>query len=200
MKYYKVLLNNHSCVRSIMDWTKYLPHDGEPGKWLSEIDGEIKLCERGYHVTDTEHLVDWIFGNQLFECEIDGDIVAGDDKYACRKMRLLRQVDMWNDRTLRLFAVWCAREALKLVKEPDPRSVNAVDVAERYANGNATGDELHAAWAAARAAAWDAARDAARDTAWAAARAAAWAAARAAARAAQSKKLIEMLGLNKEAS
>jgi len=65
-----------------------------------------------------------------------------------------------SDKTLRLFAVWCAREALKLVKEPDPRSVNACDVAEAFANGDATQADLDAARAAARDAAWAAARDA----------------------------------------
>jgi len=79
-----------------------------------------------------------------------------------------------DDKTLRLFAVWCAREALKLVDEPDQRSLDACDVAERYANGEATDDELPAARSAARAAAWSAAGAAARDAAWSAAGAAAW--------------------------
>jgi hypothetical protein len=83
------------------------------------------------------------------------------------------------DRELRLFAVWCARQVQHLLT--DPRSVNAIDVAERYANGEATDEELAAAWAAA----WAAAR-AAEDAAWAAASAAARAAASAAARAAAS--------------
>lgn len=47
----------------------------------------------------------------------------------------------------------------------DQRSKDALNVAERFANGNATQSDLDAAraaaWAAARAAAWDAARDAA---------------------------------------
>ena len=68
-----------------------------------------------------------------------------------------------SDRDMRLFAVWCAREALKLVANPDPRSVNACDVAERYANGEATEEELSAARDAAWTAsdAWDAASEAA---------------------------------------
>jgi hypothetical protein len=98
--------------------------------------------------------------------------------------------DFMTNKDLRLFAVWCAREALKLFENPDHRSINACDVAERYANGEATREELDAAWdaardaarAAARAAARDAARAAARDAAraaaWDAARDAAWAAAR----------------------
>jgi len=66
----------------------------------------------------------------------------------CRK-------EYMSDRDMRLFAVWCAREALKLV-EPDPRSVTACDVAERFANGEATTEELAAAWNASSAA-WNAA-------------------------------------------
>ena len=89
-----------------------------------------------------------------------------------------------HDREWRLFAVWCARQVQYLMK--DQRSIDALDVAARFANGEATQEELAAARAAARDAAWAAARaaarDAAGDAAWAAARAAAWAAARAAAR------------------
>ena len=54
----------------------------------------------------------------------------------------------------------------------DQRSTNALDVAERHANGQATNDDLDEAWAAAWAAAGDAAGDAARVAAWDAAGAA----------------------------
>ena len=82
----------------------------------------------------------------------------------------------------RLYAVWCARQVQHLMA--DHRRLAALDVAERYANGKATADELAAAWDAAwaaEAAAWAAARAAAEDAAEDAAEAAAWAAARAAA-------------------
>jgi hypothetical protein len=93
------------------------------------------------------------------------------------------------DREIRLFGVWCARQVQHLMT--DPRSIAALDVSERFANCNATQEELDAAWADASDAAsdaawaaWAAARDAS-DAARAAARAAAsdaaWAAARAAA-------------------
>ena len=62
----------------------------------------------------------------------------------------------------RLFAVWCARQVQHLMT--DPRSITALDVAERYAHGRATDEELSTAG------------DAARDAAWAAAWAADWAA------------------------
>ena len=118
----------------------------------------------------------------------------------------LRAVEGY-DREIRIFAVWCARQVQHLMQ--DERSLAALDVAERYAHGQATDAELSAARDAARAAAraaalaardaaraaalaardaaraaalaaWDAAWDAARAAAWDAARAAAWDAARAA--------------------
>ena len=71
-----------------------------------------------------------------------------------------------HDRDLRLYAVWAARQVQHLMT--DQRSLDALDVAEAYARGNATEAELEAA----RAAAWAAARaaGAAREAAGAAAR------------------------------
>ena len=85
-----------------------------------------------------------------------------------------------HEREMRLFAGWCARRVGHLMT--DERSLNALNVAERHANGEATDGEL----AAASAAAWDVAWDAAWDVAWdvasdVASAAAAWAAASAAA-------------------
>jgi hypothetical protein len=88
---------------------------------------------------------------------------------------LLCRPEFMSEKDMRLFAVWCAREALKLVEDPDPRSIEACNVAERYADGEATKEELSEAWSAtcktardvadyeARYAAWSSARDAARD-------------------------------------
>ena len=107
---------------------------------------------------------------------------------------------------VRRYRVWCARQVQHLMT--DPRSLAALDVAERYADGQATDDDLSATWVAARAASSVAvmvekraavmpaeraaaraaasaassnvATDAAWDAAWAAASDATWVAARAA--------------------
>ena len=111
------------------------------------------------------------------------------------------------ERDVRLLACAFARRVLGHFEKEypdDKRPRNAIDTAERFANGCATQKELYAAWAAARAAAWDATGDAAWDAAWdaarAAARSAAWDAAwdatgdaRAAARTAEEQAQKELI-------
>jgi hypothetical protein len=62
-----------------------------------------------------------------------------------------------DDKVLRLFAVDCARRALTRIPHPNPRSVAACNVAERYAYGQATAEELRLAASAAADAAYTAA-------------------------------------------
>jgi hypothetical protein len=75
---------------------------------------------------------------------------------------LLSRREFLSEKDLRLFAVWCTREVLKLIENSDERIVEACNVAERYANGQATKEELlavhhaaHDAADAARAALYD---------------------------------------------
>ena len=93
----------------------------------------------------------------------------------------LRAVD-GHEREIRLFAVDCARSVQHLMT--DARSISAINVAERYAEGLATDQELMAAGDAA----WDAALAAARAAAWAAA----WGTTRGAAMDAQEARLREV--------
>lgn len=76
------------------------------------------------------------------------------------------------DKEIRLYAVWCARQVQHLVI--DKRSIAALDIAEKFANGEVTKEELDAARDAASAAASSSARDAASAAAWDSASAAAW--------------------------
>jgi hypothetical protein len=112
---------------------------------------------------------------------------------------ILKALDVLPDeRAVRLYMVWCARhtpladgrttESLLT----DPASREALVVAERFVRGEATPEELSAAWSAARSAAesaarsvawsdWSAARSAAWSAAWSVDRSADWSAARSAA-------------------
>jgi hypothetical protein len=66
------------------------------------------------------------------------------------KLWVLRKV--LDDKILRLFAVACARRALARIVKPDTRSLIAVNIAEAYANGRASKEELATACTAACAA------------------------------------------------
>ena len=150
-----------------------LPHgDGREikvGEWLT-VEPPIVACKHGLHAS--ERAIDALVyadgtRSRLARVECDGEIAQDSDKFACSRMRhfwIASEAD--TQRELRLFAVWCARQALALTKNPDPRSIAACDVAERHAHGGATDAELFAVW--------DAARGAARDAAWDAAWGAAW--------------------------
>jgi hypothetical protein len=168
------------------------------GEWL-QVKGTLIPCERGLHVCKgEEQLVSWL-GPAIWTVEVDGEQIELDEdmpKLVVRRARLVQRVETWNDRTARLFAADCAERSVQSYERSypnDQRPRDAVNTARRFANGNATAQELDAAgdaaWAAARAAAWAAARAAAGDAAraaagdaagaaaWAAAGAAAWAAA-----------------------
>ena len=75
---------------------------------------------------------------------------------------------------LRLLACDCAESVLHLVPAGEDRPRQAIEVARRFARGEATRDELAAARVASSAASSDAARDAARDASSSAAWAASW--------------------------
>jgi len=154
---FKVLdAEGRSCNGGNLQWSLPTQNaDGTwiPGDWMPEVTGDLVPCSNGYHVAQDGQVLEW-FGPRLFEIEAQpgSETVQADDKVVMRgPVRLVREFTTWNERTARLFAVWCA-----LIDNPDPRSVAACDVAERYANSEASKDEL----AAARAAAWAAARDA----------------------------------------
>jgi hypothetical protein len=60
---------------------------------------------------------------------------------------LIVRREFMSEKDIRLFHVWMVKEALKLIDKPDKRIVEVCDVAERYANGEATKEELLAAHA-----------------------------------------------------
>jgi hypothetical protein len=185
-------------------------------------DGPLKLCTRGLHAS--ERPLDALLyapGPAICRVDCNGEIIHCDDKLVCSEREVLWMHDI--TRELRLLACWCVRHTPlgdgRFVWEllTDECSRRAVEVAERYALGQATDEEMAtasavaravseataygAARAAARAAAWavseatacGAARTAVRTTDWAVSEAAAGVAARAAARAAQNAELERVL-------
>ena len=169
------------------------------GEWMPPVKGHIVPCANGYHLCRRGQLINWL-GPTIWLAEGRGDKVAQSNKIVYREARLIRKLNTWNDRTMRLFAADCAERVVTIYEKEypdDDRPRLAIQAARDFANGKITKKQLDAA----RAAAWNAARDAAgaaaRDAAWAAARAAARDAARAAAWNAaqkwQTRRLFEYL-------
>ena len=160
MKYYKFLTEDNRGEYSGYDYTPYLPKGSEPGEWLPEISIEnLKECADGYHACKPVQLLYWI-NAQLYEVELSGKIIDSDSKSYAQRMRFVRKVETWNEKTAQQFNIWCAEQVI-------PSEM--IEVARRYTNGEATDAELAAAWVAALAAALDTALDEVLDAAWEAA-------------------------------
>lgn len=149
-----------------------LPQNGEPGEWMPPIEGELMPCENGYHLCREKDLVCWI-GPTIYAAEYRGERKDNDDKIVVREARLLFRYDTWNERAAQLFACDCAERVVHLCSD-DERPRQAIEVARRFANGDATEEELATVraevWAFPRAAtredAWAFPEDAARDAVW----------------------------------
>jgi hypothetical protein len=155
-------------------------------KWTPTIPNP-QLCVQGWHACRWEDALEHISA-ELWVCELAGVIVAGDDKVAAERLRLVRRTPI-DDRVLRLFAADCAEQVLPIfeaARPHDDRPRAAIETVRRFCAGDATAEDLDAAGFAARAAAWAAAGAAAGD----AAGDAAGAAARDAARAWQTDRLL----------
>ena len=129
--------------------------------------GDLVMCENGYHACRRDDVI-WWFDAELWEIEARGDYLTRDgheSKVCCRSVRLVRRVEAWDERTQRLLACDYAEHVLPIFENARPnddRVRNCVAVSRLYVDGQATDEELAAAYAAADAAA-AAARDAARD-------------------------------------
>ncbi len=116
-----------------------------PGLWMPKIQGELYLCENGYHLINPENLLDWL-SEELYEAEYRGDFVTDGLKTACRQVRLLRRVDAWNEKSARRFACWCVRNTplrgggtvWNLLTGTEQQ---AIQVTEAYVDGEATEKE-----------------------------------------------------------
>ena len=186
--------------KQILAW-HFLPKDGrlqfgrrpkvKVGQTLKRDPFKLCLCTYGLHASVRPlDALRYAPGPVVCRVRLGGTIIEDSDKCVASRRTVLWMADA--SRELRLFACWCVRNTPlvdgRVVWDllTDERSRTAVEVAERYADGLATNEELGVARNVAGASAWDAwnaaraAACSARGAAWAATRAAACAAASAA--------------------
>ena len=158
----------------------------------------LELCAYGLHASQNIlHALQYAPGHILWEVELGGKILVGDDKMCATHRTYLREINC--EEILREFARWCALQVIHLWDCPSvvKEYLETGNPELRDAAMDAAWDAAWAARAAARAA-MDAAREAARAAARDAARAAAMDAmdaARAAMDAARTRQEIKLLSL-----
>ena len=177
MIYYKILNKEHkSCNGGNGKW--------KPNIWMPKLELPLIPCEHGYHLCRKKDLINWL-DSEIWVAEGRGKKIICSDKVVFQEARIVKKIQSWNEKTIRLFACDCADHVLKNFEDkyPDDKRVrNCIDVARDYANGVVSEKELSTA----ESAAWSAAESAAESAAWSAAGSAAWSAAESARSAAES--------------
>ena len=125
-----------------------------------QMDGEIALCERGYHGSLHPYdALQYAPGPVLCLVELTGVIIEDTDKVVAQGRRLLQAVNI--ERELWDFALDCAEKVLPLfevIYPADKKPRKTIEAMRQYNAGQITRDELWAAVgaveASARVVAW----------------------------------------------
>jgi hypothetical protein len=89
-----------------------LPGDG-PGAW---VEAPVRPCRSGIHACRPADLPIWV-GEELYEIELDGDIIHERTKVVAARARLLRRVDAWAHGVRDAYTRMCAERAHALADE-----------------------------------------------------------------------------------
>jgi hypothetical protein len=92
-----------------------LPDRG-PGAW---VEAPVVPCRSGLHACRPADLPLWL-GRELYEVELDGEIVEERTKVVAPRARLLRRIDAWDDAARAAYTRDCADRAHALVREAGP--------------------------------------------------------------------------------
>jgi hypothetical protein len=76
--------------------------------------GGVELCREGIHACRARDLPIWM-GRELWEIELDGDVVERERKIVAARGRLLRPDETWNDELLHEFGRFCSARTRRRV-------------------------------------------------------------------------------------
>src|SRR5208282_4003 len=152
MVYYKVLAADGCSPIHGGRGKWFLPKEKGPGEWMPAV--KPVFCESGYHFVTLDQLPKWL-GPTIYEVEVRGEVLSAQDKGVATQARLIRILDTWNEKTLRLFAADCAEHVLGIYEKQypkDERPRKAIQAARDFANGlidaNAANAAAYTAYAA----------------------------------------------------
>jgi hypothetical protein len=104
---YKFLRSNGASAFTGFRWE--LP-DAEPGDW---VEAAVDPCRSGIHACRAYGLPLWV-GRELYEIELDGEIVESASKLVASRGRLLRRVEAWDEELRATYTRMCADRAHEL--------------------------------------------------------------------------------------
>jgi hypothetical protein len=81
--------------------------DRAPGDW---VEAPIAACRSGIHACRGRDLPLWL-GRELYEIELDGEIVGEPTKVVASRGRLTRRIDAWDDEARAAYSRACADRA-----------------------------------------------------------------------------------------
>ncbi len=110
MRAYKFLVRGSAGRFSGYQWPR--PAGDEPGAWVSS-EGSVAVCVSGVHACSVEDLTEWI-DDELWEIELDGDVLAAATMVVGERGRLLRRVDGWDAAAASALADACAWRAREI--------------------------------------------------------------------------------------
>jgi hypothetical protein len=101
--------------------------DGGPGPW---VEAPVEPCRSGIHACRPADLPVWV-ADELYEIELDGEIVHERTKVVAPRARLLRRVDAWEQGVRDAYVRMCAERAHALAQEL-PAWEATIDPLARY--------------------------------------------------------------------
>jgi hypothetical protein len=81
------------------------PAGAEPGPWVEAA--QVRPCREGIHACRPRDLAYWIH-HELWEIELEGEVVDGLHKVVARRGRLRRRLPAWSADVAPELGTWCA--------------------------------------------------------------------------------------------
>ena len=82
------------------------------GEWVEA--GAVEVCREGIHACRVRDLPIWM-GSELWEIELDGEVIEQERKLVAARGRLNRRFEEWNEGLAQEFGRFCARRTRERV-------------------------------------------------------------------------------------
>ncbi len=132
-KIYAIL--GHYLLDRDQNWRR--PSDEGPGDWMPVYQGKLILGHLAYPLCRGAGQLLKYLGPEIYEAEVDGEVIEGEDLIHARRVRLVAKT-AWDERSARRFAIDCAERVLPVFEKVNPqddRPRRGLEAARAYVGG-----------------------------------------------------------------